>query len=121
MAHHAQHARSPKATSRTRLSLPRLPLPLLGLAAVAGATCLGVPAAHAAATSDSADVAGQREGLQELGAVPLYPLANTPADLLSNNLRVPVGGTDLSTFPVTAPLHDGLPVRDLPLLGTLLY
>ena len=34
-----------------------------------------------------------------LGATQLYPLAHTPLDLLSNNLHVPVGGADLSTFP----------------------
>lgn len=73
---------------------------LLGLAALSGLGLAAAPAAHAAAQ--------------------LYPLAHTPLDLLSNNLRVPVGGADLSTFPVTAPLHDGLPLDEVPVVGKLL-
>lgn len=55
----------------------------------------------------------------QLGGLPLYPLVGTPLDLLSNNLRVPVGGMDVSTFPVTAPLRDGLPLREVPIVGPM--
>jgi hypothetical protein len=33
---------------------------------------------------------------------------------------VPVGGTEVSTFPVTAPFHNGLPLSDVPVVGPLL-
>ena len=78
----------------------------LGLAALTGLSLAAAPAAHAATAG--------------LGATPLYPLAHTPLDLLSNNLRVPVAGMDLSTFPVTTPFHDGLPLNEMPVVGTLL-
>ncbi|WP_344658158.1 hypothetical protein [Catenulispora subtropica] len=78
----------------------------LGLAAAPG--CAG-----AAQASDDA-------GLRSLGAVPLYPLAGGPLDLLSNNVVIPLGGTQLSTVPVTAPFQDGLLLRDVPVAGSLL-
>ncbi|ACU69731.1 hypothetical protein Caci_0796 [Catenulispora acidiphila DSM 44928] len=78
----------------------------LSLAALSGLGLAAAPAAHAAAG---------------LGATQLYPLAHTPLDLLSNNLHVPVGGMDLSTFGVTAPFHDGLPLREVPVVGPLTH
>lgn len=82
----------------------------LGLAALSGLSLAAAPAAHAA--TPSAD--GLAGGLAD---TQLYPLAHTPLDVLSNNLRVPVGGMELTTFPVTAPFRDGLMLRDLPLMG----
>jgi hypothetical protein len=115
MAHHAQHARSPKTTFRTRV-------PLLGLTTAAGFGVFAAPPAHAAdaPTGTAVDTAAQQAATSEIGGVQLYPLAGTPLDLLSNNLSVPVGGMDFSTFPVTGPLRDGLPLREVPVVGTLL-
>jgi hypothetical protein len=118
MAHHAQHAaRSYQAAKARRI---------LGLAAVVGAGAVGPGVAHAdaadrsegapadSALSGAAADAGPAAGLR------LYPLAGTPLDLLSNNVRVPVGGMDVSTFPVTAPFRDGLPLSEVPVVGSLL-
>jgi hypothetical protein len=80
---------------------------VLSLAALSGLGLTAAPAAHAAATG--------------LGSTQLYPLAHTPLDLLSNNLHVPVGGMDLATFGVTAPFHDGLPLREVPVVGALMH
>jgi hypothetical protein len=84
---------------------------VLGLAALSGLGLAAAPAAHADAQSPAA---------AWIGATQLYPLAHTPLDLLSNNLHVPVGGADLSTFPVTVPFHDGLPLNEVPVVGKLL-
>ena len=86
--------------SKNRRSAARCALGLT----TAGLALTAAPAAHAAG----------------LGATQLYPLAHTPLDVLSNNLRVPVGGMVLATAPVTAPFHDGLPLREVPVAGTLL-
>jgi hypothetical protein len=118
MAHHAQHAvRSYQAAKARRI---------LGLAAVVGAGAVAPGVAHAdaadrseAAPSDSA-LTGAAAGVGQAGGLHLYPLAGTPLDLLSNNVRVPVGGMDLSTFPVTAPFRDGLPLGEVPVIGSLL-
>jgi hypothetical protein len=116
MNQHAQHA-SPRKSHRA-------PARLLGLAAVAGLGLAAAPAAHADAAQQGAALpqgaAAQQDGVSQLGGIPLYPLAGTPLDLLSNNLRVPVGGMDVSTFPVTSPLRNGLPLREVPLVGKLL-
>jgi hypothetical protein len=99
----------------------------LGLAALSGLALVAAPAAHAA--TQPSDKPGADAGTAaatfhqadaRLAATPLYPLAHTPLDLLSNNLHVPVGGMDLSTFPVTAPFHEGLPLREVPVVGKLL-
>ncbi|MEY9934896.1 hypothetical protein ABH926_009567 [Catenulispora sp. GP43] len=99
----------------------------LGLAALSGLALTAAPAAHAAQSDDPAADAGSAAAMATfhhaagaLAATQLYPLAHTPLDLLSNNLHVPVAGMDLSTLPVTAPLHDGLPLREVPLVGRLL-
>ena len=101
----------------------------LGLAALSGLALAAAPTAHAAAqpsdvpsadAGTAAAMATAHEATAGLAATPLYPLAHTPLDLLSNNLRVPVSGMDLSTFPLTAPFHDGLPLREVPVVGTLL-
>ncbi|WP_194907692.1 hypothetical protein [Catenulispora rubra] len=95
---------------------------VLGLAALSGLGLAAAPAAHAATQND--DITGAEAGTHQataaLGATPLYPLAHTPLDLLSNNFRVPVSGMDLSTFPLTAPFKDGLPLREVPVVGTVL-
>jgi len=104
---------------------------VLGLAALSGLGLAATPAAHAAVLSPAAPAAPGVDGTaaamatvhdaaSRIGATQLYPLAHTPLDLLSNNLHVPVAGTDLSTFPVTAPFHDGLPLNEVPVVGKLL-
>jgi len=104
---------------------------VLGLAALSGLGLAAAPAAHAAVLSPAAPAAPGVDGTaaamatvhdaaSRIGATQLYPLAHTPLDLLSNNLHVPVAGTDLSTFPVTAPFHDGLPLNEVPVVGKLL-
>jgi hypothetical protein len=55
-----------------------------------------------------------------LGQIKLYPLAGTAVDPLSNTLGTNLGGLPVSTAPVSAVFADGLPVRDLPLLGGML-
>lgn len=103
---------------------------VLGVVALSGLGLAAAPAAHAAAGAHS-DVTDGRAGTSAamenvhqaaagLAATPLYPLAHTPLDLLSNNLHVPFGGMDVSTFGVTAPFHDGLPVGEVPVVGKLL-
>ena len=101
---------------------------VLGLAALSGLGLAAAPAAHAAVQSPAAPgadgtaaaMAVVHDSATRLGATQLYPLAHTPLDLLSNNLHVPVGGADLSTFPVTAPFDDGLPLNEVPVVGKLL-
>ena len=95
---------------------------VLGLAALSGLALAAAPAAHAATQNDDIPgaAAGTHQATAALGATQLYPLAHTPLDLLSNNFRVPVGGMDLSTFPLTAPFKDGLPLREVPVVGTML-
>jgi hypothetical protein len=101
----------------------------LGLAALSGLALAAAPAAHAATepsdgpSADAGTAAARMTAHQAtpgLAATPLYPLAHSPLDLLSNNLHVPVGGMDLSTFAVTAPFHDGLPLSEVPVVGKLL-
>ena len=52
-----------------------------------------------------------------LGEIKLYPMAGTAVDPLSNNMVADLGGLPVSTAPITAVFADGLPVRDLPLVG----
>lgn len=97
---------------------------VLGVAALSGLGLAVAPAAHAAPSSDAGSAAAMENvhhAAARLAATPLYPLAHTPLDLLSNNLHVPVGGMDVSTFGVTEPFHDGLPLGEVPVVGTLLH
>ena len=55
-----------------------------------------------------------------LGQIKLYPLAGTTVDPLSNNMGTDLGGIPASTAPITAVFANGLPVRDLPLVGAVL-
>ena len=55
-----------------------------------------------------------------LGQIKLYPLASTAVDPLSNSMGTDLGGLPVSTTPITAVFADGLPVRDLPLVGGVL-
>ncbi len=134
MSYPAQHARTLKLSrrfpARVVVRIPiRVRARLLGLAAVAGLGLAAAPAAHADGTLSAlgaspdlgtVDSGTTQASTAQLGGVQLYPLAGTPLDLLSNSLRVPVGGMDVSTLPVTAPLQDGLPLREIPVVGTLL-
>lgn len=87
----------------------RIPARAVSLTALAGLAMAAAPAARATgAVTDG------------LAALPLYPLARTPLDVLSNNLVVPVGGTEVSTFPVTAPLRNGLPLGEVPVMASFL-
>jgi hypothetical protein len=99
----------------------------LGVAVLAGLGLAAAPAAHAAthghdsaANDDTSPTMTTHEITDEFANVPLYPIAGSPFDLLSNNVRVPVGGMTLSTLPVTAPFKHGLPLRDVPVVGALL-
>jgi hypothetical protein len=89
----------------------------VSLAAVASVTGLAGLAIAAAPAARATDEAAKEP---DLASLPLYPLAGTPLDVLSNNLVVPVGGTEVSTFPVTAPLHKGLPLGEMPVTASLL-
>ena len=55
-----------------------------------------------------------------LGRFRLYPLAGTGIDPLSNVVGTKLGGIPVSTQPVTDAFSDGLPVAELPVIGTLL-
>ncbi|NUP52379.1 MAG: hypothetical protein HOW97_34410 [Catenulispora sp.] len=92
----------------------------LGLAALTGAVLAAAPVARADAPDTTPKPMTPAELTRGLSAVPLYPLAGGPLDLLSNRLAVPVGGTEVSTSPVTAPFRNGLPLRDVPAVGSLL-
>ncbi|GAA2062325.1 hypothetical protein GCM10009839_86800 [Catenulispora yoronensis] len=103
----------------------------LGLATLTGIALAGAPAALAAthAPDDSGGWTAVPEALSAVSShdvadgldyIKLYPLAGGPLDLLSNTVRVPVGGAQLSTFPITAPFHDGLPLREVPIVHSLL-
>lgn len=92
----------------------------LGLAALTGAALTAAPAAWAAVPDSAPNTMTPAELTRGLAAVPLYPLAGGPLDLLSNNLTVPVGGTEVATFPLTAPFRNRLPLRDVPVVGSLL-
>jgi hypothetical protein len=96
----------------------------LGIAALSGLALAAAPAAHAASRPDSTgsdETAPTAHQITENFAdVPLYPIAGSPFDLLTNAVHVPVGGMDLSTLPVTAPFKHGLPLRDVPVVGALL-
>lgn len=55
-----------------------------------------------------------------LGKLKLYPLAGTGVDPLSNVVETSLGGIPVSTQPVADTFADGLPVADLPVIGSLL-
>ena len=103
---------------------------LLGRAAALSALGAGLALAGAgtaaAATSASQDDSGSASPLEAVGTsgnlaqTPLYPLAGTPVDPLSNNVSTNVGGIPVDTHPVTGMFRDGLPVSNLPLVGGLL-
>lgn len=54
-----------------------------------------------------------------LGHFKLYPLAGTGIDPLSNMVATSLGGVPVSTQPVTQMVENGLPVSDLPVVGSL--
>jgi hypothetical protein len=85
----------------------------VGLVVLSGFGGFGSGAAPSAAATNHAVTDG-------LTTMPLYPFAGGPLDVLSNNLAVPFGGTQVSTLPVTAPFRRGLPLRDVPVAGSLL-
>ncbi|NUR62283.1 MAG: hypothetical protein HOV87_27030 [Catenulispora sp.] len=91
---------------------------VVSAAAVAGHAMAAAPTAWA--TGEMSEASKASKVSKGLAAMPLYPLAGTPLDLLSNNLVVPVGGTEVSTFPVTEPLRNGLPLEDVPVVASLL-
>lgn len=55
-----------------------------------------------------------------IGRVKLYPLAGAAVDPLSNSMATDLSGLPISTAPINAMFADGLPVRDLPLVGGVL-
>jgi hypothetical protein len=62
----------------------------------------------------------QAAAWSRLGKLKLYPLAGTGVDPLSNVVETSLGGVPVSTQPVADTFSDGLPISDLPLIGTLL-
>lgn len=85
-------------------------LGLLGAGALVG---VAAPAASAATQ-------GPPAYWSHLGQIKLYPVAGSAVDPLSNSVGTNLSGLPLSTAPVNAVFADGLPMRDLPLLGDLL-
>lgn len=94
--------RQPKGIDRT------IALGVLGAGAL---VALAAPAASAASTDSQ---------WSHLGQIKLYPLAGTPVDPLSNTMGTDLGGLPISTAPVSAVFADGLPMRELPLVGDAL-
>lgn len=108
--------RQPKGIDRT------IALGMLGAGALVGVAA-AAPAASAAtvgpATPRTAAQTYQMEWTH-LGQIKLYPLAGTAVDPLSNSLGTNLAGLPVNTAPVTAAFADGLPLRDLPLVGGVL-
>jgi hypothetical protein len=88
----------------------RLVLVPLTLAAAAPA----VAQADAGVGQSTAGVVGG------VGNLKLYPLAGSHVDPLSNVVGTSLGGIPVNTQPVSDAVADGLPVRDLPLVGGLM-
>lgn len=84
-----------------RLALIPVTLAAAALPAVAQADA-------GAATQPSAALLGS------VGRMPLYPLAGSQLDPLSNSLDATVAGVPLNTVGVSQIFSDGLPIRDLP-------
>jgi hypothetical protein len=106
-------------------------LGLLGAGALVG---IGAPAASAAVTaapepnaveaampvaSGAVDQAHPADW-SRFGQIKLYPLAGTGVDPLSNVVGTNLSGLPVSTAPVNAVFSDGLPLSDLPVVGTVL-
>lgn len=114
--------------SARRLALGSLGAGLAVVAAAPMASAAAAPGAGSAAASDSAGrVLAPVAALTpqtaadwaELGSVRLYPLAGSPVDPLSNVVGTDLGGLPVSTRPVTNAFANGLPISDLPVVGTL--
>jgi hypothetical protein len=54
------------------------------------------------------------------GNLRIYPLAGSHLHPLSNDVGTSLGGVPVSTQPVADAVADGLPIRDLPLVGGLM-
>ena len=96
---------------KTMARLARLALVPLTLAAAAA------PAVAQADTGIGHGAAGIVGGF---GNLRLYPLAGSHVDPLSNVVGTSLGGVPVNTQPVSDAVADGLPVRDLPLVGGLM-
>ena len=94
--------RQPKGIDRT------IALGMLGAGAL---VAIAAPAASAASTDSQ---------WSHLGQIKLYPLAGTAVDPLSNTMGTDLGGLPISTAPVSAVFANGLPMRELPLVGDML-
>ncbi|HEX4787098.1 MAG TPA: hypothetical protein VH372_01450 [Actinospica sp.] len=79
-------------------------------------------AAAAPAVAQAAAGVGQSAAgiVGAFGNLKLYPLGGSHIDPLSNVVGTSLGGIPVSTQPVSDAVADGLPVRDLPLVGGLM-
>jgi hypothetical protein len=79
------------------------------------------PATTTSTTTTTTNIAQTRAAnWARLGKIKLYPLAGTAVDPLSNVVGTNLSGLPLSTATVNAVFSDGLPLRDLPVLGAVL-
>jgi hypothetical protein len=77
-------------------------------------------AAPAVAQADTGIGHGAAGLVGAFGNLKVYPLAGSHIDPLSNVVGTSLGGVPVSTQPVADAVADGLPVRDLPLVGGLM-
>jgi hypothetical protein len=119
--------RHSKAVGRSLGIAGRAALASLGAGLAVGAAA---PLASAAAIPDSPRAAqpgaaparfdaSDAADWSSLGDFKLYPLAGTGIDPLSNVVGTEVGGVPVSTAPISAMASDGVPVNDLPVIGSL--
>jgi hypothetical protein len=77
-------------------------------------------AAPAVAQADTGVGHGAAGLVGAFGNLKIYPVAGSHIDPLSNVVGTSLGGVPVSTQPVADAVADGLPIRDLPLVGGLM-
>jgi hypothetical protein len=91
----------------------------VALGALGAGALVGLAPAAASAAAGAAPGHAPSPELSGLSQVKLYPLAGTGVDPLSNVIGTNLSGLPVSTAPVSTVFADGLPLRDLPALGSL--
>ena len=76
--------------------------------------------AETSTTATTSIVQSRAAKWARIGQIKLYPLAGTSVDPLSNVIGTNLSGLPISTSPVNAVFSDGLPIKDLPVLGGVL-